>query len=274
MPKTFTPKLSPRLEGIVSMVPKGSKTADIGCDHGYISIALVQRGIAESSIASDIRSGPLAQAEKNVGKAGLEDKIRTRLAPGISGLASGEADVIIIAGMGQRTIAEILSDDMEPAKEAKYLILQPQSEIPEMRDFLKENGFTILQNKMIREEEKYYFAMLVSYGEKDLPNDAVNISAALVERMEMNAQPEFAETVKALDRLFGMDLICSEPEMAYYLNFVEREWSEALEKLHKAKKPDFQKIAEIEAKASAAKLALEMNMSFCKTEEKFRDIFE
>lgn len=272
MAKQFTPKLSPRLEGIVELVPGGSRVADIGCDHGYISIALVQRGLAVHSIASDIKAGPLEQAVKNIGKAGLNDKIETRLAPGITAIKHGEADVIVIAGMGQRTIAEILTENMDIAKEAKYLILQPQSELADMRRFLLDNGFTLVKNKLMIEGDKYYIAMVASATESNYPGEDINVTETFRKRFEaMQGTPEIAKVYEEMDMLFGWDLIYTDPKLAYFLNHVDHEWSEALIKLGEAKKPDYDRIKELNTKVEAARLALEMNTLFCGIDKKLFD---
>ena len=269
MAKLFIPKLSPRLEGIVELVPEGSRVADIGCDHGYISIALVQRGLAIHSIASDIKSGPLEQAVKNIQKAGLNEKIETRLAPGITAIKSNEADVIVIAGMGQRTIAEILTENMSIAKEVKYLILQPQSELADMRRFLLDNGFKLLKNKLMIEGDKYYIAMVASATEDNYPGQDVNIASVFRKRFEaMQDTPEIAEVYEAMDLLFGWDLIYTDPKLAYFLNHLDHEWTEALRKLGEAKNPDYDRIKEINSKVEAARLALEMNTTFCGVDKK------
>ncbi|MCQ2494039.1 MAG: class I SAM-dependent methyltransferase [Lachnospiraceae bacterium] len=269
MAKKFTPKLSPRLEGIVELVPEGSRVADIGCDHGYISIALVQRNLAVHSIASDIKSGPLEQAVKNIAKAELTDKIETRLAPGITAIKSGEADVIVIAGMGQRTIAEILTENMDIAKEAKYLILQPQSELADMRRFLLGNGFKLIKNKLMIEGDKYYIAMVASATEDTYPGMDVNIAETFRKRFEAMADtPEIASVYETMDLLFGWDLIYTDPQLAYFLNHVEHEWTEALSKLGEAKNPDYDRIKELNSKVEAARLALEINTTFCGVDRK------
>ncbi len=270
MAKTFTPKLSPRLEGIVSLVPKCGTVADIGCDHGYTCISLLQRDKASKAIACDIKEGPLEFARKNTGKAGLNEKTDIRLAPGLEGLKKGEADVIVIAGMGARTIADILTDSMEIAKEADYLILQPQSEIPEMRTFLRDNGFNILQNKLMIEEDKYYFAMLVSAkNEGDTESDYI---APRLRRMRNN--PELMKFSKTLDDTFGLDLIFEDKNMAYYLTHVLNEWRAAVKNLSGAKKPDYEKMTALQKKIELADLALELNTLLCGIDERIRSFLD
>ena len=267
MKKTFTPKLSPRLEGIVSLLPECEKVADIGCDHGYISISLVQRGIAKSAVACDIKAGPLEFAKKNIEKAGLTEQIDIRLSPGLNKLSEDEADAIVIAGMGMRTIAGIILDDLVKAKNADFLLIQAQSEIPEMRRFFVENGFTLLANKLMTEEDKYYFAMLLTSKEEiaDAYFKKNGGRKKLLEKLkESGAGPEFTEFTEGLDELFGLDLITNDENMKKYLGHVIFEWTESIEKISGAKKPDFEKLEELKKKLSMAELALELNTLFKK----------
>lgn len=268
MKKTFTPKLSPRLEGIVSLLPECEKVADIGCDHGYISISLVQRGIAKSAVACDIKAGPLEFAKKNIAKSGLTDLIDVRLSPGLNKLSEGEADAIVIAGMGMRTIAGIILDDLSKAKAADYILIQAQSEIPEMRRFFEENGFTLLRNKLMIEEDKYYFAMLLT-SKKEVEEEYLKSLGGGLKRLkerltETGPGPEFSEFAESLDEYFGLDLITNDGDMKKYLGHVIGEWSESIEKISGAKKPDFEKMDELKKKLAMAEHALELNTLFKK----------
>ena len=93
-------KLSKRLETVASFVPKGSNIADIGTDHGYVPIYLVREGQAEHAVAMDVRKGPLERARAHVEDAGLGSRIDVRLSDGLAGLETGEADCVVIAGLG------------------------------------------------------------------------------------------------------------------------------------------------------------------------------
>ncbi len=271
MPKSFVPKLTPRTEGIVSLVPKVDSVADIGCDHGYVSIALVQRGISKRAVACDIKEGPLEHAKKNIEKAGLGRNIETKLAPGLEAVSLEEAEGIVIAGMGQRTIAEILLNNPEIAKNAKYLILQPQSEVPEMREFLITNGYHILKNKLMIEKDKYYFAILASANVTDYEDEKSRVVKGLRER---RSEPEFEMYSKNLDELFGLDLIYEDRNLAYYLTHVIREWEDALTNLSEAKKPDHTRISELKYKKTCAETALELNTLFCGIDDKLKNVME
>lgn len=152
-------QLSERLKMNVSLVPKGARIADIGCDHGYASIWLVQEGVAEKVIASDVNRGPIERAVEHVRLAGLERQIECRQGNGAERLAPGEVDTLMIAGMGGPLMIHILSEGREVLQQVRTLILQPQSDIGAVRHYLWEHGFSIRQEKICLEDGKYYFAL-------------------------------------------------------------------------------------------------------------------
>lgn len=152
-------QLSERLKMNVSLVPKGARVADIGCDHGYASIWLVQEGIAERVIASDVNRGPIERAIKHVRLAGLERQIECRQGNGTERLLPGEVDTLMIAGMGGPLMIHMLSEGKAVLQQVRTLILQPQSDIGAVRYYLWEHGFSICQEKICLEDGKYYFAL-------------------------------------------------------------------------------------------------------------------
>ncbi len=149
-------KLSRRMEAVASMVTPGNRVCDVGCDHGYVSIFLVQSGKAPSAIAMDLREGPLAHARENICENELSDKIETRISDGVCGLSVGEADTVIIAGMGGELVLHILKDSPDIFRSVKEFILQPQSEIHKVRKYLRKHNFEIVEEDMILEEGKFY----------------------------------------------------------------------------------------------------------------------
>ena len=165
-------KLSNRLEMVVSFVKPGESAADVGTDHGYIPIALIEREWIPSAIALDINKGPLERASLHIKEHGLENKITTRLSDGVKMLHSGEADTVVIAGMGGPLLQNILSEGREVLKTVKELILQPQSEIGGVRHFLETNGYMILEEKMIEEDGKFYPMMRVCHGRMSYESEA------------------------------------------------------------------------------------------------------
>lgn len=148
--------LSLRLQQVADFVAPCHTVADVGCDHGYVSIYLLQRGIAKHAIAMDVRKGPLARAEQNRNLAGLQTCMECRLSDGLKDLKPNEAEVIVIAGMGGPLMTEILSRGRETKVLAKQLVLQPQSDIPAVRRYLHDIGYYIVREAFLQEEGKYY----------------------------------------------------------------------------------------------------------------------
>ena len=151
-------KLSQRLLAAASLVTPGSRPADIGTDHGYLPIFLVQKGLAPSALAADINTGPLLRAEEHIRREGLEDKIELRLMDGISGLTpEDEIDTIVIAGMGGALTVRILEGgDPAVIARCRELVLAPQSEIGDVREYLSSAGFVITAEEFVFEDGKYY----------------------------------------------------------------------------------------------------------------------
>ncbi len=159
--------LSGRLRMLADMVTPGSRLVDVGCDHGFLSIYLVQEGACPAALAMDVREGPLAAARRHVEAYRLGDYITLRLSDGLAAYRAGEAEALVCAGMGGRLMERILREGMDLARGMRELILQPQSELPQFRAFLREAGFGIVQEDAIREDGKYYFAMKARPGAGD-----------------------------------------------------------------------------------------------------------
>lgn len=155
--------LSLRLSTIASLVPIGARVCDIGTDHGYLSIYLKSSNIASRIIAADVNSLPLENAKKNILKSGVED-IELRLSNGFEKISCDEFDVAVIAGIGGEVIAGILENGMNViAKEDKLLILQPTTSPEFLRKSLYSNGFKILSETPVMENDKIYSVMLISF---------------------------------------------------------------------------------------------------------------
>ena len=158
--------LSKRMQALADQVSAGAVFADIGTDHGFLPIYLVEQKKVERAIAMDVRPGPLSRAKEHVQEAGLEAKIELRLSDGLEKLSVGEAQTILISGMGGPLMEGILIRGAAVAKEATELILQPQSEIDGFRRFLAREGYVILEEDMCLDEGKYYFLMKVVHQSK------------------------------------------------------------------------------------------------------------
>ncbi len=151
-------KLSERMKTVAGMVTHGSRLADVGCDHAFIPIRLCQEGSIPSAIALDIKNGPLERAREHVASYALEDRIETRRSDGLENLGEDEADTVLIAGMGGLLMKRILTEHAIPDSVSE-LVLQPQSEIGEVRRCVRELGFSVADEDMVLEDGKFYPVM-------------------------------------------------------------------------------------------------------------------
>ena len=158
-------QLSKRLQAVARLVTPGSRLADVGTDHGYVPIWLFEQGKILSAIAMDLRKGPLERAREHIQMHGLDAHIETRLSDGLDKLLPGEADSIVIAGMGGMLVVKILSQGQKVLSSVKELILQPQSDLDAVREYLHRTGFVIVKEDMIFEDGKYYPMMKAVHGE-------------------------------------------------------------------------------------------------------------
>ncbi len=168
------PKLSNRMKCIADMVTPGKRVADIGCDHAFISIYLAKQGISEGGLAMDIAAGPLENAKKNIEMYGVADKVKTRISNGMDALEKNESDAAIISGMGGPLIIDILSRGISKLSEGYELILSPQSEIEEVRHFLRTSDFQIVDEEMMIEDGKYYNIIKAIYLENATDDQEVD----------------------------------------------------------------------------------------------------
>ena len=159
-------ELSKRLSAVASLVTEGASVADVGTDHAYIPIYLAQNGISSHIIAVDINRGPLEKAREHISEYGFDAAIQTRLSDGLSAVLPGEADTMIAAGMGGGLVIRILQNSPEVVKSLHAFILQPQSEIHKVREYLNRSGFVVAEEDMVEEDGKYYPVMKLIHGEE------------------------------------------------------------------------------------------------------------
>ena len=187
--------LSSRLLACCGYVKPGDRVADVGCDHGYLSIHLLQNGIASSVIASDINEGPLQSAMINAAKFGVREKITFFLSDGVRNIPR-DFDCLVCAGMGADTMISIIS--AAPwLKSGQYrLILQCQSKRPELRQWLYDQGFCILRETLAKDGKFVYSIMEVVYqpGHQITPAQTYITSQLLEDNHPL--LPEYYERVK------------------------------------------------------------------------------
>lgn len=161
-------QLSKRLSAVASMVTEGNRLVDVGCDHGYLPLYLYLNKKIPSAIAMDVRPGPLSRAREHIAEYGLEKYIETRLSDGLSALSPGEGDTLTVAGMGGPLMERILMAKEEVRESFQELILQPQSDIPHFRRFLREIGWEIIEEEIVLEDGKFYPMMKAVRGEAQI----------------------------------------------------------------------------------------------------------
>ena len=161
--------ISKRLELVASFVPQGSILLDVGSDHAYLPIELVERGQIEAAIAGEVVVGPFQSAVKNVEAHGLKEKIQVRLANGLAAFEEvDQVSVITIAGMGGRLIATILQEGLGKLANVERLILQPNNREDELRIWLQDHGFQIVAESILEEAGKFYEILVVEAGQMKL----------------------------------------------------------------------------------------------------------
>lgn len=186
--------LSKRLLALCALVEPGSAVADIGCDHGLLSIYLMQTGRAARVVACDINEGPLQTAARNIERLGCGG-ISLRLGDGLSQIGPGEVQTVIIAGMGGELIAKIIDAAPFLQSAAYTLLLQPMSRAYELRKYLAEHGFALLREVAVRDKRLYSVLQARYCGEKQRPGSAFCAFGALDP-----AAPEAADYIARVRR--------------------------------------------------------------------------
>ncbi|MCL2152879.1 MAG: class I SAM-dependent methyltransferase [Oscillospiraceae bacterium] len=164
-------KLPERLMAAVNFIEQGAYVADIGTDHGYLPVYLALHGSARGIIASDISEGSLKTARQSAAKYGVAEKITFISAAGLDGIEKTDADTVVVTGLGGETIASILGDSPWIKRRNARLILQPQSKIGELCDFLRTNGYRALDARLAYDNGRFYVILLVVYGKTESEPD-------------------------------------------------------------------------------------------------------
>ena len=186
--------LSNRLRACCQFVSPGERIADVGCDHGYLGIYLLQKGIARSVIASDINEMPLESARQNASKFGVADKMSFHLCSGVRHLPHN-FDALVCAGMGADTIMTILSDAPWLRDEKYRLILQCQSKRPELRRYLHQHGYAIRRETLARDGKFLYPVMEAAYDPTVEMTEADYYITPALRRSGSPLLPEFLDHV-------------------------------------------------------------------------------
>lgn len=171
--------LQPRLQMLANLVPQGTVVADIGTDHGYLPVWLLQEGRIKHAIASDINARPLDHARQTAAEYGVDGQIEFRLCSGLDCYTPGEADTIVIAGMGGETIVSIL--ESAPWTRRAYLLLQPMTKTEYLRTWLADKGYSFTAEQLVFDKDFLYPILCVTGGESRALTEAEAYGGVLLE---------------------------------------------------------------------------------------------
>lgn len=162
--------LSKRLSAIAKLVIPGAGVADIGTDHAYLPIYLVEHGVATHAIAGEVNQGPYLAAQDMIQRASLQSSISLRLGDGLAVLQPGEVETIVIAGMGATTMTDILNACPAVVQAAKRLVVQPMIGAALMRQWLTKHRWAICEEELIVEDDILYEIIAAEPGEMPVMN--------------------------------------------------------------------------------------------------------
>ncbi len=191
-----------RLQAVANFVPQGSVLADIGTDHAYLPVWLLEKNKITAAIAGDIAEGPCLAAKNTVAMYAAKDKVQVRLGSGLKVLQSGEVDCIAIAGMGGSTMIEILEADMPLAIEAKTLVLQPMAGAATLRKWLCSNGWKLVSEDLVPDGRHLYEIIAAERGESDIYTQAeYEIGPQLIVNKHPLLAEQFARQISGYKKL-------------------------------------------------------------------------
>lgn len=166
------------------MIPPGARLLDVGTDHAYLPIALLQRGVAVTAVGADVRPGPLAQARVHAAASGVLDRLDLRQGDGLRVVTPGEVNVAVLAGMGGRLMLRLLQEAPDVLARLDRLVLAPNTHVAEVRRWVWEQGLTFLAEDLVREGRHLYPILCLAPGDVSAravaagPAAAANTAAA------------------------------------------------------------------------------------------------
>jgi tRNA (adenine22-N1)-methyltransferase len=167
--------LSPRLRAVAAAVPAGSRVADVGTDHAQLLAWLAGHGRIASGIGIDVNAGPLAQARRTLAAAGVQG-VELRHGDGLQPLRPGEADVVVLAGMGGARMVRLLDAGAAVAavvERLRGLVLQPNTEWAAVRRWVEARGHALAGEAMVEDRGKFYVVLDVRpHRSEDPPREA------------------------------------------------------------------------------------------------------
>ena len=211
-------RLKGRLLSIAEMVPPSRCVVDVGTDHGRLPVWLVKRGIAEKAVVTDISAASLKKAEALIKNHGLEGVIEPRVGDGLSVICPGEADTVVISGMGGLLIRDILEGAPQVTAGVETFVLQPMKSQSFLRKWLTDSGYAIVDESLVREKGRFYEIMVVRHGKQHIPGDVYyDIGYVLVKKqhplLKEFIEHKMARTAAIIEQLESRQALRSEKEL-------------------------------------------------------------
>ena len=216
--------LDNRLQAVADFVTPNRTAADIGTDHGYLALFLVQSGKSPHVIATDKNEGPCQAACRTIQGTGMEDRIEIRLGDGLQPILPGEATVLCIAGMGGQLMKQILMATPKVTAQAEQLVLQPMNGTHELRAWLYENGWHLADETLAEADGRIYEILSAQKGQQAMPEDILlEIGPCLSGKnpplLQRHIQERLAQTRRAVE---GMEQSAQARNSKKYLDFKKR----------------------------------------------------
>ena len=199
-------ELSKRLQAVADLISEGLVVADVGTDHGYIPIYLIQTEKTPKAFAMDVNKGPLLRAKEHIAEQGLEACIETRLSDGVRALQKGECECVVVAGMGGALTIKIMEEGKEIFRSLKEFVLQPQSELHKVRAYLYQNAYSIVEENMVLDDGKFYPMFRVINGQSQEYHDIELCYGKLLLEQKDAVLKTFLEKEKAVKKLILSNL--------------------------------------------------------------------
>ena len=200
-------RLDGRLAAVAALVPRGARAADVGTDHAYLAIALLNEQDVETVIATDKNEGPCAAARRTISASGFTNRVQVRLGDGLAPLSPGEVDTVCIAGMGGGLIASILAAGAEVLTEVSRLVLQPMNDAAALRQWLYDNGWHIVEESLATADGRLYEIIAAEPGTEETPEPWLLTLGPVLwrDRPPLFARHAEAQTERLRRILYGME---------------------------------------------------------------------
>ena len=200
-------RLDGRLAAVAAFVPRGVRAADVGTDHAYLAIALLNEQDVETVIATDKNEGPCAAARRTISASGFTNRVQVRLGDGLAPLSPGEVDTVCIAGMGGGLIASILAEGAEVLAEVSRLVLQPMNDAAALRQWLYDNGWHIVEESLATADGRLYEIIAAEPGTEETPEPWLLTLGPVLwrDRPPLFARHAKAQTERLRRILYGME---------------------------------------------------------------------